>query len=252
MLIGPFIHILLNCFKYGSESKGFYGILMMMNYHLTFMCQGIIYGTWQTKVNNRMRELSETIFWPFFIVFGVMIYGVNFPGTWKDVGYIFFYPIYDDTVIQSQFTCGSWQVIYFITWLTSTLCNQMFDKRTYKFFTGSSMQVYLNHDLWIQVSVALFVYPNIPENGGSLTFGPSWIIVYVCTESFALINAKIFDFFFQLLTPKSLKSKSSFDQQFSQQAYERLDVIKTHEQNIAGPSINFSFMDQSSMMTQDP
>lgn len=67
-----------------------------------------MYGVWQEKINARMKELSETMIWPFFIVFSVMMYGVNFPGTTNDVGYLFFYPLYDDTVLQSTYTCGSW------------------------------------------------------------------------------------------------------------------------------------------------
>ena len=155
-----------------------------------------------------MREISETVIWPFFIVFNVMLYGVNFPGTTKDVGFMFFYPIYDNTNIQNLFTCGSWQVIYFLIWLMSSQCNHMFNKQTYKIFTGSSMQVYLNHDLWIQVTCALFIYPNLPKNGGSLTFIPAYIIVFVCTETFSLLNAALFSWILKKLTPAS---KSSFE-----------------------------------------
>lgn len=99
MFIGPITHICLNHFKYGSEKKGFYGIIMMMNYYIVFMSQGVIFGIWQEKIIKRMREISETVVWPFFIIFNVMMYGVNFPGTSKDVGFIFFYPLYDDTLI---------------------------------------------------------------------------------------------------------------------------------------------------------
>ena len=99
MLIGPITHMCLNPFKYGSEKKGFYGILMMHNYYIVLMSQGIIFGIWQEKICTRMREISETVVWPFFIVFNVMLYGVNFPGTTKDVGFMFFYPIYDNTNI---------------------------------------------------------------------------------------------------------------------------------------------------------
>ena len=37
MLIGPITHMCLNLFKYGSEKKGFYGILMMHNYYIVLM-----------------------------------------------------------------------------------------------------------------------------------------------------------------------------------------------------------------------
>ena len=46
MLIGPITHMCLNQFKYGSEKKGFYGILMMHNYYIVLMSQGIMFGIW--------------------------------------------------------------------------------------------------------------------------------------------------------------------------------------------------------------
>lgn len=38
MLVGPISHVFLNFFKYGSENKGFYGILMMHDYYIVLMC----------------------------------------------------------------------------------------------------------------------------------------------------------------------------------------------------------------------
>ena len=49
-LIGPAISISLNFFKYASEEKNFYGIFMMIAYHLNFFAQGIVYKMWGDKI----------------------------------------------------------------------------------------------------------------------------------------------------------------------------------------------------------
>ena len=107
-LIGPITMIGLNFFKYGTDQKNFYTINMMMCYHMIFFAQGIVNQTWRDKLNEHSDYLRSTILYPFFVIGSIMMYGVCLPGTYTDVGFIFFYPIYGTTVMQSLFTTGTW------------------------------------------------------------------------------------------------------------------------------------------------
>lgn len=135
---------------------------MMVNYHTVFISGGVMYGIWQDKMKASMRALQKTAFWPVFIVGGVMLFGIFQPGNYSDVGYMFFFPMYSDTIIQSLFTTGSWLVVYFVNWLMEYECNKIYNANTYKLFTGSSMNAYLCHDLWIQFTIYFFIWPFTP------------------------------------------------------------------------------------------
>lgn len=149
ILLGPLTSIGLNCFKYGSEDKNFYQICMMVSYHANFISGGVMFGIWQDRIKKSIGYFKNTALWPIFIVGGVMLFGAFQPGNHSDVGFMNFYPIYYDTVIQSMHTNGSWMVIYFLNWFMEHECNKIYSTTFYKLFTGSSMSTYLCHDLWI-------------------------------------------------------------------------------------------------------
>jgi hypothetical protein len=98
-LLGPVTSICLNFFKYGSMEKNFYGINMMICYHIVFFAQGVVNQVWRDKLNQHSDYLRATSIYPFYVVGAIMIYGVNLPGNYTDVGFMFFYPIYGSTVM---------------------------------------------------------------------------------------------------------------------------------------------------------
>ena len=63
---------------------------------------------WRDKIHAHQSQLSKTALYPFFIVGSVLFYGVNFPGNYSDVGFVFLYPIYGTVVMTSLFTTGTW------------------------------------------------------------------------------------------------------------------------------------------------
>lgn len=153
-----------------------------------------------------MSMLKKTIVWPFYVVFSVFFFGLFQPGNYSDVGYMFFYPLYDDTVIQSLFTCGSWMTIYFLVWFMDHECNKTFNTNVYKLFTGSSMSLYLCHDLWIQIVIACLIWPFVPRNDGNMSFYLGLALVIILTESLSLLNFLAFGKLYSLLVPQNLKA----------------------------------------------
>ena len=72
---------------------------MMICYHIVFFAQGVVNQVWRDKLNQHSDYLRATSIYPFYVVGAIMIYGVNLPGNYTDVGFMFFYPIYGSTVM---------------------------------------------------------------------------------------------------------------------------------------------------------
>ena len=102
------------------------------------------------------------MWYPLFIAATLLFYGVSQPYSSLDVGFMFFYPIYDDTRIQSLFTSGSWLGVFFLCWLLESELNKTFNKKVFKIVVNSSMYTYLAHDFFITV-VAFFLLKIAPE-----------------------------------------------------------------------------------------
>jgi hypothetical protein len=95
------------------------------------MAGGVMYGVWSDKIKAAMSEIKKTAFYPFFVVLSFFFFGLFQPGNHSDVGYMFFYPLYDETFIQCLFTCGSWLIIYGVVWFMELECNKPFNTLTY-------------------------------------------------------------------------------------------------------------------------
>lgn len=200
-LVGPLTSIAFNFFKKGGDNKNFYTICMMIMYHTNFMVGGFMFGIFEKRIREFMTVFARTALFPIFIVGGVMFYGICLPGNHSDVGYMFMYPIYDDTVIQSLFTCGSWMFIYFLIWYGSIEMNRIFDLGLYKYVIGSSMNLYLCHDLWINLVVYFCVWPFCDSKGGSMSFYVGISIILILTEAGAALNYFIVNKLYFLLVP---------------------------------------------------
>ena len=98
----------------------------MVNYHANFISGGVMFGIWQDRIKKSIGYFANTALWPIFIVGGVMLFGAFQPGNHSDVGFMNFYPIYYDTVIQSMHTNGSWMVIYFLNWFEKTYGGKLY------------------------------------------------------------------------------------------------------------------------------
>lgn len=106
---------------------------------------------WREKLQQHSSQLSKTAAYPFYVVGAVMLYGINFPGNYNDVGYIFLYPIYGTPVMVSLFTTGTWQVIYGLEYIMKKEADHIYNENVFKFYTTGSLFIYLCHDLYITV-----------------------------------------------------------------------------------------------------
>lgn len=108
--------------------------------------------------------MSQKAYYPFFVFGSILLYGITLPGCYKDVGFVFFYPIYGHAVIMSLFTTGSWMVIYLADYIMRKEVDHVYNEKFFKFYTVGSLFVYLCHDLWITVIATYILLPNMKEN----------------------------------------------------------------------------------------
>lgn len=168
---------------------------MMCCYHTIFYGQGIVNEIWSSKLNQHSDYLRSTAIYPFFVIGSIMLYGINLPGNYTDVGFMFFYPIYGSTVMQSLFTTGTWQLIYGLCWLLKKESNKMYNETVFKFYTTGSLFVYLCHDFWITVIATYLIHPNLTKNNPNsegLSFSTCMILMIFGTELMANMNYYFF------------------------------------------------------------
>ena len=181
--------ILLNMYKYGSDEKTFYAILMMVNYHTIFEAQGIVNQVWREKLKEQSDAYRATVWQPAIIYFTVFSYSIVLPGPWSDVGFVFFYPIYGSTIHQSLYTCGSWLSIYVIEWHASIEWNKRFGT-AFDFIIESSLFLYLAHDLWIAIVCSLVIVPlhSLDYNLALLAIFESLAVIGLSHANFLLVK----------------------------------------------------------------
>ena len=196
----------------------------MCFYHSTFFAQGIVNQTWSKKLLQHSDHLRSTPLYPIFVVTSITCaYGINIPGNYTDVGFIFIYPIYSTTVMQSLFTTGTFQVIYAFEWLVAKECNHIFNKEVFDFVSNGSFIVYLSHGLWQNVAARVFVWPTIKKNGKmeSLPFLMYLVLVFVFTELLSNLN-----YYLILKMYACCSKKKNGDKK-----YDRVKQIEDHEAN---------------------
>ena len=97
--IGPLTSIALNNFKYGSDQKTMYAILTMINYHTIFEAQGAVNTVWRDKLKNHSDYYRNSAVNPFIIIGTLFAFSIVLPTSYSNIGFVFFYPIYDNTYI---------------------------------------------------------------------------------------------------------------------------------------------------------
>lgn len=157
--IGPLMMAAMNFFKYGSDQKTFYAIWMMVSYHAVFEAQGMCNAVWRAKQTAQTNYLRQTAWWPPIVVSTLSSLAVILPANKSNVGFVFFYPLYGSTAMQTCFTTGSWIMIYSIEFLLAESSNSKYDERVFRAVTSSSMFIYLVHDVWIALFGLVLMEP---------------------------------------------------------------------------------------------
>ena len=97
--MGPISHILINNFKYGTDDKDLYGTTMLLTYHSIFYAQGMLTSIWFKILEEYLYKFTSHKFFPFFLMFFYLCFGFLQPANYSEVGFLYFYPLYDNTYI---------------------------------------------------------------------------------------------------------------------------------------------------------
>ena len=89
-------------------------------------------------------------------ILGMGSYGIFWAGVHSDTGVYLMYPFYLDFKMRYLMCLGSWQVLYIIVWVSADHVVSKYDPAIFKFVVGSSMWVYISHDLWQAIVVCVF------------------------------------------------------------------------------------------------
>ena len=122
-LFGPIASICMNCFKRETPGPDVYGFIMMIHYHGIFMAQGIIDQVNAAALLKHRKAVARSSFMPFGFVIAIVVYALTSPMV-ADTGFIFYYPLYNDYMMQCLFTTGSWFWIYILYWIGETVMNK--------------------------------------------------------------------------------------------------------------------------------
>jgi len=106
-LIGPLASYGLNYWRDGHRDETIYGLYAMINYDLLFMSQGIVDTIYSEELQCSFDYFSKTSVMPFMFVLWGINASVFSPLAYHDENFLFFYPLYNPTWMQSLYTSGS-------------------------------------------------------------------------------------------------------------------------------------------------
>ena len=110
--LGPIAMACMNPFKDGYLHDTIYGFLTMINYDLVFMCQGIVDNVYRQEQLKAKAELGKTVvsFFTFYSFY--LVWCTTAPMGHENAGYLYAYPLYDQTYLQTLHTTGTWLWVY--------------------------------------------------------------------------------------------------------------------------------------------
>ena len=122
------------------------------------------------------HELAQTM-WVIVGFIGYMfLYSLTSPTSHNNQGYLFFFPLYQETTLQSIYTTGTWIWLYFIFYHLENIANQKFNETWYDFICGGSLWIYLSHYLWLAMANRAIILQF------QMSFVPNVIINFIATE----------------------------------------------------------------------
>ena len=108
-------------------------------------------------------------------------YSVCAPTGRTGQGFIFGYPIYQETKFQIIHVIGTWFWLYGIMIAGEHILNSKFNPRVYDIFIGSSMYVYSSHYFWIVVAANIYL-------GAKMDTWSNAIIIFITAEAFLFMS----------------------------------------------------------------
>ena len=132
-------------------------------------------------------ELAETMWVIFGFAASLFLYSLTSPTNINNPGFLFFFPLYGETTLQSIYTTGTWIWLYFIFYKMENIANNVFNQRWYDFICGGSLWLYLTHYLWLVLVNRALVLPF------QMSFVPNTIINFIGTEILSNITFLLLD-----------------------------------------------------------
>jgi hypothetical protein len=96
---------------------------------------------------------------PLTVLAAILLYSLTSAQNYTQVGFLFFYPLYNDYTIQCLYTTGTWVWLYFITWTMQHIAAKKFNDNAYKYAAGSALYAYVSHYFFITVWGVYIIRP---------------------------------------------------------------------------------------------
>ena len=133
------------------------------------------------------HELAETMWVVFGMIGYLFLYSLTSPTSHNDQGFLFFFPLYKETTLQSIYTSGTWIWLYFLFYHFENIANQKFNEKWYDFICGGSLWIYLTHYLWLSLFNRLLILPF------KMSFVPNVTINFLGTEILSNLTYVLFN-----------------------------------------------------------
>jgi len=158
-LLGPISSLCLCFWKVQTKNQNLYHIFLMINFDAIFFSQGVIDMCYWRQMIKARKELCETPIAPFFCGFCIFVYAWSTPMNYKNMGHLFFYPLFEEYWLMCLHVVGTWTWVYTIVWLLAEFGNSQFNRIIYNFVNGCSLYAYLSHYFFIVLIAVSIVRP---------------------------------------------------------------------------------------------
>ena len=194
-VLGPCSTIALNYWKTQEPNMQLHHLLMMVNYDAVFFSQGCVDQLYWKQMLRTRKKMGEMTWAPLTVLGAILLYSLSSAQNYTQVGFLFFYPLYNDYTIQCLYTTGTWMWLYFIVWTMQYIANKKFNDNVYKYVAGSALYAYVSHYMWIVVWNVYIVRPY------QITFIPALFIDFFLTDAVIIFTYVIFVMVYELIFP---------------------------------------------------
>jgi len=205
--IGPCGAIALNYWKTQEPNMQLHHLLMMVNYDAVFFSQGCcdqLYFKQMMRTRNKMGKMTWA---PITVLAAILLYALSSPQNYTQVGFLFFYPLYNDYTIQCLYTTGTYMWLYFVTWTMHHIANKKFNDNVYKYVAGSALYAYVSHYFFIVLWAVFIIRPY------QISFIPALFIDFFLTDAVIIATYVFFVFIWELIFPPKAKEEAKEEDQ---------------------------------------
>jgi hypothetical protein len=165
----------LNLWKVQAKEQQIYHLFLMICYDAVFFSQGVVDMCYYRTMLRSRGKWAQSSWAPLSVGLAIFLYALSSPMNYSNMGFLFFYPLYQDQPLMSLHTSGSWLWIYGITWFMADFANDKFNDVVYDFVSGASLYAYVSHYFFILILSVLIIRPN------QIGFLPAFFIMFFGT-----------------------------------------------------------------------